>query len=77
MPDTELAGLIGRKVDQHLPGLAMTEVQAFMRDTAEAILAAYVLLPRGAVYQGVTERANGACRHTFHVSHNWRDECPS
>ena len=36
----ELAGLIGRKVDQHLPGLPMAAVQAFMRDTADAILAA-------------------------------------
>ena len=35
-----LAGLIGRKVDQHLPGLPMAAVQAFMRDTADAILAA-------------------------------------
>lgn len=36
----ELAGLIGRCVDRHLPGIPMGPVQSFMVATADAILAA-------------------------------------
>lgn len=75
---SNLVGLIQETITTH-DGLFLpaSDDPEFIAERVSARLRAeYILLPRDDVYEAVTERANGACRHTFHVSHNWRDGCP-